>query len=280
MKRINKFIAFFAILTVSFAGCDYVSEPFDDNGGGGPIDSSDVVMRNVLIEDFTGQRCNNCPRATDEIKVIKGLPGFEGRIVSIAIHTGFFAAPVAPPFDADFRTTEGEAMNSFFKPAGYPTGMVNRIDFPSGHFKSYTSWPEESAAFIDIEADLSIDISTSYNNTNREVSITVDSEVFKDMVGDYNIVALLAEDSIVSPQVTPTGNEPNYIHNYVLRKSSNSIWGEGYISGSVAIGEELNYTTTVTVDNEWREDHCRIIVFVYETTTQEIIQVDEIELFE
>lgn len=279
MKTINKLLALFAIFTASLVGCDYVSEPFQDTSGGGPIDTSDVVMRNILIEDFTGQRCNNCPRATEEIKVIKGLPGYEGRVVSIAIHTGFFAFPVAAPFDTDYRTDEGEAMNSFFKPGGFPTGMVNRIDFPSDHFKSYTSWPEESAAFIEEEAALSIDISATYDAGNRQASITVDSEVFKDMVGDYNIVVLLAEDSIVSPQVTPTGNDLDYVHNYVLRKSTNSIWGESYITGSAAIGSELNYTTSVTLENEWRENHCRIIVFVYETTSQEIMHVDEVKLF-
>lgn len=278
MKKLKNFVALFTILTLCLVGCDYVAEPFQDNGGG-PIDTSDVVMRNVLIEDYTGQRCNNCPRATDEIKVIKGLPGYEGRVVSIAIHTGFFAIPSAAPFDTDFRTTEGDAMESFFKPGGYPTGMVSRIDFPTDHFKSYTSWAQETSAFIDEEAALSIEISASFNSSNREVSISVDSEVFKDMVGDFNIVALIAEDSIVSPQVTPTGNVLDYVHNYVLRKSTNSTWGESFITGSSAIGSDLNYITSTALDNTWREDHCRIIVYVYETTTQEVFQVNEIKLF-
>jgi len=269
------------ILVVIFftaISCDYVSEPFQDNGGG-PIDTNDVVMRNILIEDYTGQRCNNCPKATDAIKVIKGLNGYEGRVVSIAIHTGFFSVPGASPFDADFRTTEGNTLESFFNPSGYPTGMVNRIDYPTDPFKSYTSWADETSAFIDIEADLSVDISANFDSGNRQVSISVDSEVFNEIVGDFNIVLLLAEDSIVSPQVTPTGNVLDYVHNYVLRKSSNSIWGESYINGSAAEGTKLNYTGTITIKNEWREDHCRIIAFVYSTSNQEIIQVNEIKLF-
>ena len=278
MKVIFERVSILSLIFVLAISCDYVSEPFQDNGGGGPIDTNDVVMRNILIEDYTGQKCNNCPRATDAIKVIKGLNGYEGRVVSIAIHTGFFADPKAPPFDADFRTDEGNALESFFKPSGYPTGMVNRVDYPAP-FKSYTSWADETSAFIEMEADLSLDISANFDSGSRQVSISVDSEVFNEIVGDFNIVLLLAEDSIVSPQVTPTGNDLDYVHNYVLRKSSNSIWGDSYITGSATEGTKLNYTGTITIENEWREDHCRIIAFVYSTTNQEVIQVNEIKLF-
>ena len=51
MNKLNKVVALFALLTLSLVGCDYVTDPFQDNGGG-PIDTSDVVMRNVLIEDY------------------------------------------------------------------------------------------------------------------------------------------------------------------------------------------------------------------------------------
>jgi hypothetical protein len=87
MKVFFERVSILVVIFFTAISCDYVSEPFQDNGGG-PIDTNDVVMRNILIEDYTGQRCNNCPKATDAIKVIKGLNGYEGRVVSIAIHTG------------------------------------------------------------------------------------------------------------------------------------------------------------------------------------------------
>ena len=45
--------------------------------------------RNVLIEDFTGQRCVNCPAATKKIEELHSQYG--DRIIPVAIHSGPFA---------------------------------------------------------------------------------------------------------------------------------------------------------------------------------------------
>lgn len=276
MKAFIKIFALFIL--VSIVSCDYITEPFQDNNGGGPIDST-VVMRNIFIEDFTGHKCNNCPDAAEQIEVIKGLPGYEGRVVSIAVHTGNFADPKAPPFTTDYTTTEGDALESFFVPGGYPTGLINRIDYPTNHFKSEGSWPDVASTFIDEEASLNIEVSSVYNEGTRKTNISVETQVLKDVVGDYNVVLVLTEDSIVSAQRMPDGSDKlDYVHSHVLRTTSNTIWGEPHITGSAAPGDTLTYSSSINVDNTWRESKCHIVAFVYETTSQEVIQVEEIKL--
>ena len=48
------------------------------------------VARNVLIEDFTGQRCVNCPNATDEIEHLQQFYGAD-TVIAVGIHSGPFA---------------------------------------------------------------------------------------------------------------------------------------------------------------------------------------------
>ena len=43
-------------------GCDYVSDPVAPGTSGGPPPDG-TVRRRILLEDFTGHRCNNCPSA-------------------------------------------------------------------------------------------------------------------------------------------------------------------------------------------------------------------------
>ena len=45
------------------------------------------AARKVLIEDFTGQKCVNCPKATDEIHVLQETYG-EDNIIAVGIHSG------------------------------------------------------------------------------------------------------------------------------------------------------------------------------------------------
>ena len=45
------------------------------------------AARKVLIEDFTGQRCPNCPKATDEIHHLQETYG-EDNIIAVGIHSG------------------------------------------------------------------------------------------------------------------------------------------------------------------------------------------------
>ena len=45
------------------------------------------VKRHVLLEDFTGQRCINCPKASDEIKALQEQYG-EENVIAVGIHSG------------------------------------------------------------------------------------------------------------------------------------------------------------------------------------------------
>ena len=48
------------------------------------------VSRAVLIEDFTGQYCVNCPRATEEIERLVEEYG-DTTVIAVAIHSGPFS---------------------------------------------------------------------------------------------------------------------------------------------------------------------------------------------
>ena len=45
------------------------------------------VNRAVLIEDFTGQQCSNCPMATDEIESLVEQYG-DTAVIAVGIHSG------------------------------------------------------------------------------------------------------------------------------------------------------------------------------------------------
>ena len=157
-------VLFFCILSfsVSFTSCDYVKIPCPV---GPPIDTTGCTtftftanpspVKKILVEDYTGFRCPNCPKAADTLKAI--LASYPGRVIGMGVHVSIgFAEPAvvsgapAGSFTSDFRTPEGDNYDntSLFYPSGgtkggLPKGMVNRVDYNSftgtgDHKKSFT----------------------------------------------------------------------------------------------------------------------------------------------
>ena len=96
------------------------------------------INRNILIEDFTGHTCQNCPEAAKELEAIHDVYG--DQIIGIAIHVvKSFARPypesAAPKFQYDFRTEWGNAWESLFEITSLPKGMVNRIGYPDDNHR-------------------------------------------------------------------------------------------------------------------------------------------------
>lgn len=276
MKKFFLLIAplFFAL------SCDYVDDPYA--GGVTPPNPTDsAVMQNILIEDFTGHLCNNCPDAADMIHTLQHAPQFEGRVIGVAIHTGFFATPLAPPFDTDHRTVEGDDIGTFFgitSTTGFPTGMVNRKDYPNSNLKPYNDWPTHAAEYLNKEALVDIKSSTAYNASNRQLNLTVDLEWQRDTAGaSHKILAMLTENNIKGAQKLPDqSTDTAYIFEHMFRRTFNGIYGEDCGSANITQGDQEQHSWNISLDAEWKENDCYIVVLVFDATTQEIKQVIEI----
>ena len=56
-----------AIIAVAFLnGCDEIQSPYKRNVDDNNNNNNGTYIRKVFIEDYTGYRCGNCPRAAEE----------------------------------------------------------------------------------------------------------------------------------------------------------------------------------------------------------------------
>ncbi len=269
------------ILSLGFSACDKVGNPYitATTGGG---DTSGTKVRKVLIEDFTGHKCGNCPDAATTINTIKGVHG--EKVISIALHTNFYSTPTAPPYDYDFRTNAGDDFDVFFQPFGWPAGMINRRHYPGGgHWKSLGSWAAIVDTLVALPPDADIQISNTYAPATRLLNTTIRSEFLSALNGTYKLMVFLTEDSIVKPQkfYVPAVDSLNYVHRHVLRDCLTSTsWGDALVSGSILPGDTLvkNYSYTLPVTFKGlapNENHCHIVAYIYDAITYEVIQAEE-----
>jgi hypothetical protein len=69
------------------------------------------------------------------------------------------------------------------------------------------------------------------------------------------------EDSIQAVQFMPDGSrDREYIHNHVLRKEANGMWGEEV---TIALSDTEEQTYEQEIDAAWNVAHLSIVAFVY-----------------
>ena len=274
------------ILSLGFSACDKIEKPYIANTPNGGGDTTGTKTRKVLIEDFTGQKCGNCPGAAATINTIKGIYG--EKVISVALYTNFYATPSGAPYTYDFRTTFGNDYDATFQPVGWPAGMINRRGYPTTtHWQNMSSWADTVGAVLALPQEANIVITNNYNSSARVLNTSIRSEFLTLHNGNYKLIVLLTEDSIVKPQYfgPPISKDSlNYVHRHVLRDgiSSNS-WGETLLSGTIVAGDTAVKTYNYTLPAAFpatngiapNENLCYVVAYIYDAATYEVIQAEE-----
>ena len=92
-----------AFFMVGMVACDIIEEPyFKENNGGGETPEP-KVQKYVLLEDYTGVKCVNCPAAGEFALQLQEQ--YHHKVIVLGVHAGSLA--FYPPFN--LTTTEGDA---------------------------------------------------------------------------------------------------------------------------------------------------------------------------
>ena len=270
------------IVSLGFSSCDKVKNPYI-KGNTGTIDTTGTKVRKLLLEEFTGHKCGACPPGAQTIQQLKTQ--YPDKIISIAIHAGFFASVSSPLYTNDFHSNEGDDYNNDFGVSSNPVGMVNRKDYPiNDQLKDVGEWGSLAGSILSVSPDADIKITNSYNSSSRQLTAVVHSEFLNPLNGTYKLVVLLTEDSIISPQkdyaLPSPSNDTNYVHRHMLRDGITSSYGDVLISGVVSAGDTAvktySYPLPVNFNNTTpNPDHCYVTAYIYDAATYEVIQAEE-----
>lgn len=285
--KIRYIIPFILLLATIFNSCDKVSLPFREK-----IDYCSGNKK-VLIEDYTGHGCVNCPEAAVELHNLnKALCEDTDRLVIIGVHAGFFAKPNFennPLFAADFRTEAGNTWDSFFgnSAMGNPNGLVDRVKGSNGYVFYPESWGDIAAPRLLEPAKALITIGNDFNTESKELSTFIRTEFQEEIAGNYKLIVCITQNNIIAPQknnnpdIGTVGIIIDYVHNHVLRIAINGAWGENLsISGEVVKGVTYEKTYTQSFANDWIPADCNVVAFVYNEETKTVLQVEELAVLE
>lgn len=238
-----------AILAVAaLTSCDDIKE------GDRYIKLPEVApARSVLVEDFTGQLCSNCPRAH---AVIDGLQEQYGEnVIAVAIHAGPLSMKEIAGTNMALGIAEGDTYADAAGVTSYPKGRINRTTGP----EEYEAWAGIVREQLSSESSLKMEVEASYNAADNKVEISTLLHALDPVAGKLQL--WVVESGIVAPQTLPDGSmDMNYVHNHVFRGCVNGVDGEN-VNVTVDADKALNHS--VAVKSNWNPANLGIVAFVY-----------------
>lgn len=184
------------------------------------------VNRPVLIEDFTGQACVNCPTATATIHELQQTYG-EDNVIAVAIHSGPFAhlrSNMGNAFLSDLGTTIGDEYYTHWGIEAQPGVKINRGApiYDTNQYASAVADELKKTSTVRFDA-------VEFSNNAVLVNLSSSDRV------EGRLQVWIVEDSINAKdpqtkyqQFMPDGSRrQDYVHNHVFRASlTNDAYGE------------------------------------------------------
>ena len=279
--KVLKIISIIAAVSILFYACEKIDPPYKEKGGGG---NGGETVKKVLLEDYTGHDCVNCPAAAVDAEELKEFYG--EKLIVMAVHAGFFSRPKAE-LPQDFRTEAGEDWDAFFgvSLAGNPNGIVNRVERSEGDYIfNVGEWGPAIAAELEKEAEAKMTIHSDFEQNTLTSTIT--SEFLYPLDGTYHLLYCITEDSIIGPQMNNDANvgDTPKIEDYVfmdMLRYTNSSWGEKLTDDNpIVVGKKYEMEITVNFEAGWVPKNCHVVAFIFNQETKTIIQVEEAEVIE
>lgn len=235
--------------------------------------STEPQNRKILIEEFTGIGCGNCPRAHRTSNAI--VAAHPGEAFVINIHQGSYATDRNP----DLTTSWGNALFNQSGANGYPAGTINRHIFEGGVLAIFdTKWEATAPEILKMPSYVNVAAKATIDWNLRK--IMVETEVYYtakpgNATSNYINVALL-QDNIRGDQANMNNNPAQvingeYNHMHALRDLLTGQWGNE-ITGLEA-GKLIKKTYAKELPEninavDLKLEDLSVIVFVTESHTE------------
>ncbi len=237
--------------------------------------------RNLLIMEFTGNNCANCPTGASIVETIKDDEA-PGRVISVGLHPygNHYTDPVnsihSPTKKQDLRSDAATALYDYYQPNGFPTAIFNGLK--SSMSGSTGDWIQRASEALTATSYLTLSASCDYDADSRNLTVDYEVEFLDDVNRKINLTVWLVENKIMGTQTMPDGKmNLNYEHNHVLRASLNGDWGEE-LGASFTTESKITGSATMTLKEEWVADNCDVVVYAYRDDNKEVEQATSLSV--
>ena len=239
------------------------------------VEDPHKVPQNLLVMDFTGDNCSNCPNAASMLH--DAQEAYPGKVVVVGLHPRGGGELTKPLYGQNFRSSAAQAIFELYNvPTSFPFAIFNGTEKSS----EYNQWFTLVTSAIESQTNMTINASTAYEPESRELSVDYFIDFTEDVAEDVSVMVWVMENNITGPQMTNSGLDQNYVHNHVLRASMNGDNGES-LGSTFANGQTVKGSASVILHDKdknekdkdtWVAENCQVVVYTFNKDTKAVLQ--------
>lgn len=236
--------------------------------------------KRVIIEEFTGVRCPNCPQGHEIIASI--LTANPNRVFAVSMHPiNSLGAPYSFSIQ-DFRHTKAQNMFDYLGQIGLePAAGVDRVLF-SGEgnvLLEKSKWNAKVAEQLAKNTPLNIYLTTKYDSISHEAIIVVELHYTQTISEQNRLTIALIESDIVTAQLNGAVIDTFYSHKHIMRDFLTATLGDP-INESLIAGRVIRKAYRQTLDSLWIPENVKAVAYVHRfEANKDVYQVAEAAIF-
>ena len=213
-------------------------------------------VRNVLLEEFTTEKCTNCPRVASYVHAAMNEPEFQGRLNTMENHAGYYTDSFTASFHNDWIWFYDNvyAPATMYDRAAYE-GDETPVSGPGSKQELYENirYRMRQTAFVSLKVKANVD------ESNQLIHVTVTGQRAKKdfTLQPARITVVLTETNL--PAISQAGASGEYIH-YNVGRRINSTWGD-VIEWN---GDDYTYTCDIPYTQNYDMNNLGILAFVHD----------------
>ena len=215
--------------------------------------------KTVLIKDFTGVRCVNCPAAAEYAHNLQHQLD-EDHIFIMSVHAGYLAQPMGN--FPDFLTDEGTAW--YNNHDSNPLFSVDHVALTDGNTFNEGQIDAPVTAALEEEQTFEIVVGRQFDEASRQLQVSVQTVALVDFDGEFYITACLVEDHVIGWQTIPGGVDKEYDFRNVFRGTLNGAYGEAFEGLHVDTNDTFYFSYNTEINAAYNADECYLMVYVYD----------------
>lgn len=246
-----------------------------------------AAAKKVLVEEFTGASCTNCPAATKALEGIVALPENIGKVIVIAMHINNPSAIFGPtPISKyDFRTQKGTDLCNLVYPGigSIPIAGIDRTPYNGNTLIDRPKWATVIDARKAMASPANISMETSYDAATKTATVKVKVAYTTAVSAKQYLTLAVTEDSIIDAQEFPSLDiDTAYVFKHTLRDYLTPLSGSEILTNLTTkeAGRVYVRTFSFVVNSAWKPEHCEYVAILHNNTgsDKDVLQVEEKKL--
>lgn len=228
-------------------------------------------VKRLLMEEFSTEKCSNCPTAASLMHQLLEEPEFEDRIYAMVHHVGYYTDWLTIPVSNNYLWFFGGGTGSTFAP-GF---MYDRYSFDNSSpvnngTDDYSSIKQKAEERLSLLPMTALEASAVYDPDTESLNIHVEGERIRGYEGN-RLTICVVENNI--PARVQAGASGEFIHQHVAR-DINEIWGY-QINWE---DDAFTHDTSIYYNPAWLRDNVEIYAFMsnYDSTNYKNCTIDNV----